>query len=161
MPDLAWWLDNFQHTAFRLETLPHYSIPEEADMLAAFSRGEPVRLPDNHPWPELVRRHVRVGKVMQRVRVVSQPLANYERFELSLYPRSVAAGEHIRITTENPGAGDYWLFDDHTAIVIHYDAGGGFVGTEQANDVVTYRRIRDLALANSVPLADFSERVSR
>jgi hypothetical protein len=161
MPDLAWWLGNFQRTAFRLETLPHYTIPEEADMLATFLRGEPVRLPADHPWPELVRRNVRIGKVMQRVRVVSQPLANYERFELSLYPHSVAAGEHIRILAGNPGAGDYWLFDDHMVIVIRYDAEGGFLGTEQANDVVAYRRIRDLALANSVPLADFSESVSR
>jgi len=97
MADLAWWLANFQRSAFRLEMLPAYFIPQEAELLAAFRRGENVRVPYDHPWPALVHQATHAGKTMQRVRVVAHPLSDYLRFELSLYPRSVKAGEEIRV----------------------------------------------------------------
>lgn len=162
MPDLGWWLENFKESAFRLEALPAYSMPEEAEMLAAFRRGERVQLPEDHPWPPLVRTHCSTGKVMQRVRVVSHPLTDYERFELSLYPHSVQAGEDIRIT-DDPSLryGDFWLFDQQTVIVIRYDPEGRFTGTHQPSDVVTYRAIRDRVLEYSIPLAEFTARAAR
>jgi hypothetical protein len=162
MADLAWWLENFKQSAFRLEALPAYSMPEEAEMLTAFRRGERVRLPEDHPWPPLVRTHCSTGKVMQRVRVVSHPLTDYERFELSLYPHSVDAGEDIRIT-DDPSLryADFWLFDSQTVIVIRYDAEGRFTGIHQPSDVVTYRAIRDRVLEYSIPLAEFTARAAR
>jgi hypothetical protein len=84
MPDLRWWLENFKESAFRLERLRSYNMPEEAEMLAAFKRGEKVQLPEDHPWPPLVKRHCSTGKIMQRARVVDQPPTEYQRFELSL-----------------------------------------------------------------------------
>jgi gluconate kinase len=42
-------------------------------MLAKFRRGEPVDLPDDHPWLERVRQQCGVGKLMRRVRVVTHP----------------------------------------------------------------------------------------
>jgi hypothetical protein len=166
MPDLAWWLENFKESAFRLEALPAYSMPEEAEMLAAFRRGEQVQLPDDHPWPPLVRKQCVTGKKMQRVRVVSDPLSDYERFELSLYPHSIAAGEQIYVTERDaiPDAhliGDFWLFDSHTVYTLRYDATGRFLDVDIAHDVVRFRRIRDLALERSIPLADFATRASR
>ena len=44
MPDLGWWLEDFKESAFRLERLPRYNMPEEAEMLATFKRGEKVVL---------------------------------------------------------------------------------------------------------------------
>lgn len=160
MPDLAWWLENFQASAFRLEALPTYSVPEEADMLAAFRRGEAV-LPDNHPWPKLVAGISAAGKTIQRVRIVSDPPTDYERFELSLYPHSAEAGEDIRVT-DDPSLryADFWLFDDEAVFVMRYDNTGGFLGTDVPNDVVTYRHIRDLVWEYSVPLAKFTARAA-
>src|SRR5215207_931417 len=97
MPDLAWWLENFKESAFRLERRPSYNMPEEAEMLAAFKRGERVHLPEDHPWPPLVKRQCSTGKIMQRARVVSNPPTEYECFELSLYPHSIEAGEQIYV----------------------------------------------------------------
>jgi len=167
MPDLAWWLENFKESAFRLERRPSYNMPEEAEMLAAFKRGERVQLPEDHPWPPLVKRQCSTGKIMQRARVVSKPPTEYERFELSLYPHSVEAGEQIHVYERGSIPEiflyelDFWLFDNHTVYILNYDAEGHFLGTEQAYDVVTYRRIRDLALERSIPLADFTARAAR
>jgi hypothetical protein len=167
MPDLAWWLENFKESAFRLERRPSYNMPEEAEMLAAFKRGERVQLPEDHPWPPLVKRQCSTGKIMQRARVVSKPPTEYERFELSLYPHSVEAGEQIHVYERGSIPEiflyelDFWLFDNHTVYILNYDAEGHFLGTEQAYDVVTYRRIRDLALERSIPLADFTARATR
>ncbi len=163
MPDLAWWLHNFKRSAFRLETLPEYHVPQEAGLLAAFKRGQPIEVPDDHPWLFTVRRHCGAAKTMQRVRIVSSPLSDYERFELALYRLSHSAGEDIRILTsvESRTFGDWWLFDGEAVFVLRYDATGRFLGTEQASDVVRYRRIRDLVLENSIPFADFSARATR
>jgi|SRR5215211_502486 hypothetical protein len=166
MPDLGWWLENFKESAFRLERCPSYNLPEEAEMLAAFKRGEKVQLPENHPWPPLVKRQCSAGKVMQRARVVSRPPTEYERFELSLYPHSIEAGEQICVYERGSIPEifryevDFWLFDNHTVYILNYDAEGHFLGTEPAYDMVTYRRIRDLALERSIPLADFTARAA-
>ena len=162
MPDLVWWLENFEQSAFRLEALPAYSMPEEAEILAAFMRGEEVRLPEDHPWPPLVRKQCSTGKTLVRVRVVSHPMTDYERFELSLFPHSVEAGEDIRVT-DDPTLryADFWLFDSKQVFLLKYDNNGAFLGTEQPADVVTYRAIRDLVLEQSVPLAKFAARAAR
>jgi hypothetical protein len=167
MPDLVWWLENFKESAFRLETRSSYNMPEEADMLAAFRRGDKVKLPEDHPWPPLVKTHCSAGKVMQRVRVVSRPLSDYERFELSLYPHSVEAGEQIYVHERwsIPEIAlyevDFWLFDNQTVFILYYDRTGSFLEASPEYNVKLYRRIRDLALERSTPLADFTARATR
>ena len=163
MRDLAWWLQNFEQSAFRLETLPEYNVPQETDMLAQFKDGEEVRMPDDHPWLERVRQHTEAGRVMRRVRVVSDPLTDYLRFELSMYHQTVAAGEDIRVcsSAEISEFGDWWLFDDQVVIILNYDETGHFLGTKQATDVVTYCRRRDQALEHSIPFADYTTRAAR
>lgn len=159
MPDLAWWLENFERSAFRLECLPQYLVPQEVEMLAAFKRGEEVRLANDHAWLKLIRSCMSNGRSMRRVRVVSHPLSEYLHFEMSLYSQCVAAGEEIRVS-ETHFADDFWLFDDQTVIILQYDSAGRFLGTEQAEDVVPFRRQRDLALEYSIPLADFLARAA-
>jgi hypothetical protein len=167
MPDLAWWLENFKESAFRLEKRPSYNMPEETEMLAAFMRGQKVWLPEDHPWPPLVKRHCSTGKTMQRARVVDRPLTDYQRFELSLYPHSVEAGEQIHVYERGSIPEillyevDFWLFDNSTVYILNYDAEGRFLGTEPAYNLVQYRRIRDLALERSIPLAEFTARAAR
>lgn len=162
MPELSWWLQNFTRSAFRLETLPEYQVPQEAEMLSAFKRGESIRMRDDHPWLLTVKQHCGAAKSMQRVRIVSNPLSEYERFELSLYPYSSAAGEEIRILEErHTFTDDFWLFDDHIVYTLRYDATGRFLGVDAGRDVVAYRRIRDLALENSIPFAQYAARATR
>jgi hypothetical protein len=161
VPDLAWWLQNFERSAFRLETLPEYNVPQEAELLARFKRGEPVDLPDDHPWLQSVRRHRGAGKLMRRVRVVTHPLTDYLRMELTWYRKSVQAGEDIRIT-ETQLTGDFWLFDEQTVVVLHYDSQGRFTGTTTEQGSLTrYLSIRDRALADSMELSAYTARATR
>ena len=157
MPDLAWWLQNFQASAFRLETRPVYSVPQEAAMLAAFKRDGSLPDMNEHPWVKRVREHCGAGKLMERVRVVSRPMTDYERFELSLYPHSHAAGEDIRICDGGHlGEQDFWLFDNHTAVLLHYDAAGSFQGFDvEVERIAHYRQLRDQALSRSITLQEF------
>lgn len=156
MADLAWWLQNFQASAFRLETRPVYSVPQETELLAAFRRDG--SLPDmaDHPWVKRVREHCGAGRRMERVRVVSRPMTEYERFEVSLYPHSHSAGEVIRLVDRGSVEvdADFWLFDDHTAVMLHYDAEGRFQGTEDG-DPSLCRRWREVTLARSISLREF------
>jgi len=160
MPDLAWWLQHFERSAFRLECLPAYSVPQEAAMLATFRRGETVELPADHPWITRVREKCGNGRTMERVRVVSRPLTDYERFELSLYPHSRAAGENIRVVERHSVevTEDFWLFDDTIAVVLRYDAAGRFLGADVTSDVVRFRRQREVVLARSISLEEYQAR---
>jgi len=142
-------------------------MPQEADMLTAFLRGQEVKLPDDHPWPALIRVAIQTGKTMQRVRVVSHPLSDYLRFELSLFPTSVEAGEEIRVAVldDHPHLAvctqDFWLFDDQTVVVLKYDPAGRFLGAEDATDLDHYRAQRELARSCSMELSAYTARAAR
>jgi Domain of unknown function (DUF5753) len=62
VPDLSWWLQHFTRSAFRLEALPEYQVPQEAEMLSAFKRGKPIRMRDDHPWLLTVKQHCGAAK---------------------------------------------------------------------------------------------------
>jgi hypothetical protein len=164
VPDLAWWMKNFKASAFRLETLPVYDSPRETEMLAAFMRDEEVSLPDDFAWLQMVRSHTAAGRSMQRVRMVQYPLSDYIRFEMSLYPQCVEAGEEIRIW-EGDGSllgspKDFWLFDRATCFELHYDSRGAFLGAEPVEATYNRQRMR-LALQWSIPLANYTARATR
>jgi hypothetical protein len=165
MSDLAQLLETFRSSAFRLETLQAYNVAQEAEMIAAFKSGETVKLPDDHPWLKRVREATITGRQMQRVRIVSYPLSEYVRFEMSLYPHSLASGEDIRIAEACPELAacnrDFWLFDDSIAVVLQYDNDGRFLGAETTEHVVTYRQQRDLALSRSMELSAYTARAAR
>jgi hypothetical protein len=165
MSDLADLLSSFRSSAFRLETLQVYSVPQEEEMIAAFKRGEGVKLPDDHPWLRRVREATVTGRQMQRVRIVRYPLSDYVRFEMSLYPHSLASGEDIRIAEACPELDacnrDFWLFDDSIAVVLEYDSEGRFLRAEATEHVVTYRQQRDLALSRSMELSAYTARAAR
>jgi hypothetical protein len=163
MPDLGWWLQHFERSAFRLETLPAYSVPQEEGWFAEWQRSGklPELTPATDSWLKLVSEAKLAGKRMQRVHLVTPPLGEYLRFELATQIPSVDCGEDCRIAETSrvqqvaTRLEDYWLFDETIAIVLHYNADGRFLGAEQAEDVTPYRRQRDLALAHSVSLKEY------
>jgi hypothetical protein len=166
MSDLPSWLSTFRQSAFRLETRDHYDVPQESDWFQAFLRGEgiPELTPENDSWLKLVHGHCRSGKRMQRVHIVSQPLTDYCRFELSLCVASVAAGEEIRIIERGQlpelvdMREDFWLFDDQAAIVLDYDENGRFLGTKEVEDLTLYREVARITLTHSIHLDEYLTR---
>jgi hypothetical protein len=156
--DLAALFKNFRQSAFRLETLERYTVPQEAEWFEEWKRtGKlPELTPDNDSWLRMVRDHTREGRVMRRVRVVSTPLTDYERFELALFPPSLEAGEDIRVISRSilRVGEDFWLFDSQTAVMLRYDSAGRFLRAEPGEPDRCQRQ-RDEVLAQSIPLKEY------
>lgn len=142
----------FEHTAFRLETRDRYNAPREAEALRQFVAGEPVELGWRTTWLRMVRDATRAGRCFSRVRVVSIPMSDYSRFAVFCSGQANAAGEDIRYLQRDEAEGlpdyDYWLFDSHKLVRMHFDEDdvmrGGEVITDPA-EIVRANHWRDVA----------------
>lgn len=155
--------ETFERTAFRLETLAVYDVEEEAEEMARFLAGEPMGPEwEDNPW---VRSMTDKGKQVSRVHVLTSPLTDYLRYELSAYPGNIKAGESIGIIdlSERSVHGlpdhDFWLFDDRDVYRMHYTDAGRFIGAEllPADRLPEYRAYRDTAQAHATPIAEYWE----
>jgi hypothetical protein len=168
--DFAACFDRFKESAFRLETLQRYTVPDEAERIRMFREGRPrpERSVRTSPWLRRVAVTTAAGKRWQRVHVVDHPLSEYLRYELVGYVESAAAGEEVRIADRatHPDLGklttDFWLFDadsgNASAVPMHYDEGGHLLGyelTQRLEELDQRRSERDLALAHSVSLNEY------
>jgi hypothetical protein len=159
----------FTASAFRLETLDSYDVGSDGGDVARYLRGEngpdPAR---KDAWLARLRREVSEGRRRQRVHVWTGPLTPYLRYEAEWgYLPNVRAGEDVRILdlAERPRPEglpehDFWLLDNRTAIRMHYDAGGSFVGAEVVGDDALPRYIaaRDAAVRAAEPFIPYWQR---
>ncbi|MET8683449.1 DUF6879 family protein [Streptomyces sp. NPDC004732] len=144
MPSLGDLFDDFQHEAFRLETLDDYSRSGSVDAYRLFLDGQPKPEDYNADWLEEVQAHTDAGRRMYRVHVLARPLTPYLRFELGWgYATNATAGEEFFIVdvTDQPnpvnGVPDFWLFDSSTVAVLHYTHDGKFVTADVLPDGCT------------------------
>ncbi|MFD7235663.1 DUF6879 family protein [Streptomyces syringium] len=157
-------LQGFQSEAWRLETLPQYLVPQEAEELEAFRSGKRV---DPHTYSskytESLRLLRKAGKHKGRVHVVSRPLSEYLQFEFSrYYAPHVLAGEDVRIldVTDRPnplpGVQDFWMFDRSTIVLMHYEADGKQISRElYEGDPAPFVEYQRTAVAESVPFLEY------
>ncbi|MGH3931101.1 MAG: DUF6879 family protein [Pseudonocardiaceae bacterium] len=155
-----------KQSAFRLETLPQYLVPQEADDFSAWKAGHliPPRNPENNKMLARIQRDVAQGFRRYRVHILDQPLTAYLRFELYLYLDSVAVGSEVQVADrdDHPALAelheDFWLFDDEIAVRMIYGDEGHFLYPELIEDIEPYRDMRDTALLHSEPLIDYLAR---
>ncbi|MBW8739859.1 MAG: hypothetical protein JF621_22985 [Streptomyces turgidiscabies] len=154
---------DFRSEAWRLETLPAYNVPQEAEEIRAFLAGEHID-PHAHSndYTEDLKRVRREGKSKGRVHIVSRPLSTYLRYEFMYYLPHVWAGEDIRIMDvtdrANPLAGiqDFWMFDKSEVVLMHYEPDGTQISREvHAGDVTPFIEYQRIALAESVPFEEY------
>jgi hypothetical protein len=154
----------FKRSAYRLELLDEYDSPRTRLRVARFLAGQPDDPEVRAYWDRVVGEARQVGKTMQRVHVITEPLTDYLRFELAFYRGSVLAGEDIRILSGDLAAGldlpdfDYWLFDDERAAVMYYGDHGSWLHTEIVTEpsfVADCGRWRTQALSRAIPLGDY------
>ncbi|MBC9718988.1 hypothetical protein H9Y04_41325 [Streptomyces sp. TRM66268-LWL] len=156
---------DFRREAWRLETLPEYRVPQEADEIAAFLAGERIDLHAYMETDEYVAdlRRVRTeGKSKGRVHIVTRPLSDYLAYEFMYYLPHSRAGEDIRILDvtdrENPldGVEDFWLFDTSEVVLMNYAPDGTQISRELfEGDVSPYLEYQRIALAESVPFEEY------
>jgi hypothetical protein len=168
-PDFGDRFKTFRYTAYRLETLQSYDVPQEEESLAAFLAGDPVSFgPSKDGWTATIANAVAAKKSMRRVHVVEEPLSDYLRYEMLSYRPNVEAGEDVRILPVTPGRwpnlplDDYWLFDSAELWLMDYDEDGHFTGVVPVTDaveIVMANHWRDAALHAAVPYADYVRRL--
>ncbi|MBW5421917.1 hypothetical protein GKQ77_10105 [Streptomyces sp. BG9H] len=154
---------DFQSEAWRLETLPAYNVPQEAEEIRAFQAGERID-PHMHSneYTEDLQRVRREGKSKGRVHIVTRPLSDYLRYEFMYYRPHVWAGEDIRImdVTDRPnplaGVQDFWMFDRQEVVLMNYEADGTQINREvYEGSVSPYLEYQRIALAESVPFEEY------
>ncbi|WP_406167203.1 DUF6879 family protein [Streptomyces sp. NBC_00996] len=162
-------LRGFQSEAWRLETLPQYLVPQEAEELEAFRAGKRVD-PDTYSsaYTEDLKQLRGEGRSKGRVHVLNRPLSEYLRFEFSrYYAPHVLAGEDIRIldVTERenplPDVEDFWMFDRSTVVLMKYEDDGTQISRElYEGDPAPFIEWQRIAVAESVPFLEYAERVT-
>ncbi len=147
-----------------LELRDSYGTAAEIPQIAKWRSGEPDDLMWLDEWCGLMRRFRNDGKRCRRVKVVSLPLSEYQRWNHSVLGPIVASGEQVRwadrreVSCLTLPPSDFYLIDDSAAMFLHFTGDGeanGYTVTE-APDVVALCRMSFQAVWNvSIPHHDF------
>ena len=93
----------FERSAFRVEARDRYDVDNEREEFAAFLEGKSMRprTAESDPWLALVAAGRAAGRVIERVRIVSEPLTEYTRFDWPFaaacsYKKSLFSYRHRR-----------------------------------------------------------------
>lgn len=138
------FLTTFTHEAVHVEMRDVYATDVEKDRFATWRRGEHLDPASEaewwRPWFELMRRNNEAGKTLKRLRIVSEPVSDYIRFEWLDAAQLVAAGEDVRwlprrnaSTLLLPG-NDFWMFDRKTVAFTHFSGDGHVLDHEVTTD---------------------------
>ncbi|MBW4702600.1 DUF6879 family protein [Micromonospora sp. RL09-050-HVF-A] len=153
---------DFHHAAFKLEVRRSYGVPSEDEPFQVFLAGGDPGVGWLRPWLDLMRAETAKGKRVERVRVVDEPPSDYLRFEMSVTPHNIAAGEDIRYLDRRRATElalpqyDFWLFDSQLVAFLHFTDDDQFVGfrtTEDPAEVLKHCQCRDRAWTRAIPFS--------
>ena len=116
----------FKCEALHLEMRDTYAVKDEAERFARFLergyRDHDAEAEERRPWMTLIRNLTAAGKSCRRVRIISEPITDYIRYEWAGTGPNVEAGEQIKWLPRRlasaialPG-NDFWLFDDASVV---------------------------------------------
>lgn len=142
--DFAALFATVRRTAVHLELRDAYTPDDPLFLRWLDGRVAPADIARHeHEWAEIVRTIVARGVTVRRVRVVSEPLAPFTRFEYDgAAALNEAAGEHVRWLPRRRAVGlclpanDYWAMDDRLVRFGHFSGVGDYLGAELTNDPV-------------------------
>lgn len=159
----------YRYSAFRLETRQSYAGSGEDDALNAFRSGRPQPPLDAEDlrYLDAVRAARLRGAHWQRVHVVTEPLSDYLRYELTWeYGPNADAGEEIGIVAvkheeawpHDLAGVDFWLFDSSVLFELTYDHDDRWLDITEVTDpdrIVAACRRRDAALHHARSWRDY------
>jgi hypothetical protein len=143
----------FAHTAIHLEMRDVYATDIERDRYARWLAGESLDPAAEaewwRPWLSMMQANMDAGKSMRRLRIVSEPVTSYIKFEWLDTEQLIRAGEDIRWLPRQrasalmlPG-NDFWLFDRETVAFTHFSGDGKVLGHERTSDPRIVRQCAD------------------
>lgn len=154
----------FTHEAFRFEVQPVYLVAEERETFDEFLRGEPrplTEFPFFTRWFDQIKAATNEGRHVVRVRVLTEPPTDYQRWEVWAGQFNAAYGEEIRYLPRSTAAkaripltDDWWLFDRQRLARMRFAADGtpqgGYIVTDP-DLIAQHCKWRDLAVRLSAP----------
>jgi hypothetical protein len=150
--------------AFHLEQRDTYNVAAEDEPFGRWLRGEPDDYAWHADWLSFVRQATASGVRVQRVRLASDPHADYIRWGLDVSPLNIKAGEDIRYLPrrlsediELPDE-DYWLLGDDTLILSVFSADGrtgGFARPASPELLGQCLAVRDQVWERAIPYAQY------
>lgn len=124
-------LFNVGRSITRLEARPAYAVGgAEQERIDAYHarRPRPLRNVVTDPWlARIAHRTMTASAQWKRLRVVDDPLTDYQRYQLASYRESQAVGEQVLIARRGDVGDvgpDFWLFDALRVVVMHYHLDG-------------------------------------
>ncbi|MFI5757492.1 DUF6879 family protein [Streptomyces sp. NPDC051569] len=140
-------------SAVHLEMRDAYGVSDEAEDFQHWKRtGERDTDPASvywGPWVSLVQEAVGRGVEVRRLRIVSEPVSDYIKYEHAGTVVNIKAGENVRWLPRRQASGlalpgnDFWLFDGATVLFNHF-TGDGDVSPD-GREVRTDQGVADLA----------------
>lgn len=94
----------------------------------------------SRPWLDLIRQTTDRGVVVRRVRVVSEPVTDYIRFEYDTTDSNTVAGEQVRWLPRHLATGlllpanDCWILDGRRVQFNYFSGPGEFLNTRLCDD---------------------------
>ncbi|MFI9412540.1 DUF6879 family protein [Nocardia gamkensis] len=150
---------------FRLELRDSYGVPAEQEPLQRFLNNEPFDLRGwFQDWYEFVQELATRGVATRRVRVVTVPHSDYQRWLFSLAELNVEAGENIRYLPRHLAGAtptdDWWLIDNELVAYPLFDHEGravGGVGVTTDPHIVSYcQSERERLWSIGTPYAEYA-----
>lgn len=159
---LGEFVDTAERALFRIEGLPEYDDGSDGSDYQRYLRGEPGPDPQRKAaWHKVLQADLDRGVVTRRVRIIHAPPTEYELYSCEWGYALNAAYERIRIAdlAARPGSAllagepDFWLVDERRAAIMHYSAGGAYMGYTEADaeGVAHCLAIADAAWQLSIP----------
>ncbi|MEU0692148.1 DUF6879 family protein [Streptomyces uncialis] len=140
-PSFAECLQNATRSALHLETRDTYADNER---FSAWRLGAKTDWDDRPSWwrpfHDHVAQAVHRGVAIQRVRVVSEPVSEYIRWEHYVTRANLAAGEQVRWVSRRHAVdlllpcNDFWLFDGGLARIHHFAGNGDLIEDEFSSE---------------------------
>lgn len=146
MLDSDGWAQLFRDThtsAYHLEMRDDYAVEEEDEHFNKWRAGEwdaDHEDVSRSAWLNLMRETRDRGVQLHRVRIVSEPVTEYIRFEHAITPSNIAAGEQVRWVRRTRASGlalpgnDCWVFDSKRVLFNHFNGSGNWLGSSLTTD---------------------------
>ncbi|UGT40179.1 hypothetical protein LTV02_29715 [Nocardia yamanashiensis] len=153
-----------RQSAFHMEVRDTYAVASESEPLRRFLAGEPPPDYDKSDWTGLIREMTGRGVVVNRVRVITVPHSDYQRWLLSVTDENVEAGEDIRylprhlVDAADVPRDDWWLFDGTRVAFNLVDQAGRPAGVAVTTDpkIAAYcGDVKDRLMSMATPYREY------